>query len=75
MEQVKYKSNPQVNTGFKDLINAIILRSVQDCLSTDNKKRLKNYASQFLLSDEFEYMCECVQKDWAEIRRIVFKYN
>ncbi|HBJ1686109.1 TPA: hypothetical protein LA468_003327 [Clostridium botulinum] len=75
-----YSSRPQVNTGYVDLINAIILRAVQDVRlerlslnsSKVNKEGIKNKTEQFLDSEEFEYMCECVGKNWSEIRRLTF---
>ncbi|NEZ47827.1 hypothetical protein FDF74_11605 [Clostridium niameyense] len=80
MNTVKYDSRPQVDTGYVDLINAIILRAVQDArlkqlrLNGGNisKDAIREKALNYLKSGEFEYMCECVGLDWAEIRRLTF---
>ncbi|NFJ83936.1 hypothetical protein FDE94_09040 [Clostridium botulinum] len=75
-----YSSRPQVDVGYVDLINAIILRAVQDARmqsltlnsSKVNKDLVKEKAESFIMSEEFAYMCECVGKNWAEIRRLTF---
>ena len=80
MESMIYKDKPQVNTGYYDLVNAIILRTVQDCFlknlalgNTHGRKKVKSEAESFVFSEQFKFMCECVNKNWNDIQRFVLK--
>lgn len=70
----------RVDPTIRDLINAIILRAIQDyrmqsimipkkecCM----REKVKNDAEKFIKSEEFEYMCACVNKDYTSIRKIL----
>jgi hypothetical protein len=75
----------RIATGYRDLINAVILRAVQDALGKrlaierfkkDDKKRVKNQLQQqairYILKDEdFFYLCECAGKDYTTIRNLI----
>lgn len=79
-QQPKYDSSPQVNTGWYDLLNAIILRTVQDYFmqqlsvpgslrSQGSKEKIQKDAEIFIKSDYFEWICSCAGKDYVAIRR------
>lgn len=80
MIYVKHNSNPQVDTGWHDLLNAMILRIVQDYMmqhlsvpgslrSQGSKEKLQKDAEIFIKSDYFEWICSCAGKDYVAIRR------
>lgn len=80
----KYNSSPQVNTGWRDLLNAIVLRTVQDYLldhlaipgslrTTGSKEKIKKEAEKFIISDDFEWICYCAGKDYAAIRKTLIR--
>lgn len=83
-QQLRYDSSPQVNTGWYDLLNAVILRTVQDYLldhlavpgtlrSQVSKDKIKKEAENFIKSEDFEWFCSCAGKDYASIRRKLIK--
>lgn len=68
----------QVDSSIRDLINAVILRTVQDAkleraaissYSSAYKNKIMAEAVKDIESEDFEYMCECVGKDSSIIRK------
>lgn len=80
--QTHYNTHPQVNTGWYDLLNAIILRTVQDYMldglaigglqrTKGGKEKIKNEAKSFMQSEDFEWICECAGKNYSAIRKFL----
>jgi hypothetical protein len=75
----------RIATGYRDLINAVILRAVQDALGKrlaiesftkrdreKAKSKIRKEAIEYISKDnDFSYMCECVDKDYIAIKSAV----
>lgn len=67
---------PMVEATMCEMVNAIILRAVQDFkgkalnpreYKNDSKLKLKNEAFSFLISSYCRYMCECIGINYTGI--------
>lgn len=71
----------QVDATVRDLVNAVILRSVQDFMlqslnlpgsyTEGSKGKIKNEAYNFLVSQDCQYMCECIGIEYKSILKTI----